>query len=596
LFSKVMHINPESPMDPNNDRFVLSKGHAAPVLYAALCEIGIVPAEELKNVRKITSYLEGHPTPKIPFVDVATGSLGQGLSAAAGMAYVGKYIDCTDSNEPGYRVFCLMGDGESAEGSVWEAMSFASHYKLHNLCAIIDVNRLGQSEATMFQHNTDVYKARAEAFGFSTHVVDGHNVEELMTAFHNMCSSEDGRPTCIVARTFKGHDFVDIEDKDGWHGKAILAGGDAINEKVLNHLKDKLKAFGAGDEGDSSKTVPPLPESKHLVDRRQCVGGDEVMKLSEPPNYAKTDQVATRLAYGNALLKLGKGNSRVIGLDGDTKNSTFSIKLRDALPHQFIECFIAEQNMIGVGVGAACRGRTVPFVSTFACFFSRGFDQIRMAAISQSHCNFVGSHAGVSIGEDGPSQMALEDLAMFRSIPGSVVFYPTDAVSTERAVELAANQPSICFIRTGRPNAPIIYPNEEHFEIGKAKVLRQSDNDILTVVAAGVTLIETLKAVDQLKEEGVHVRVIDPFTIKPIDQGTLLQAAKETHGRFITVEDHYYQGGIGEAVLSALAEESGTTVKMIAIDRVPFSGKPEELLSVFGIDAEHILKAIKSFQ
>ncbi|PVD25166.1 hypothetical protein C0Q70_15664 [Pomacea canaliculata] len=417
LFFHTMRYSVTEPRGPSNDRFVLSKGHAAPVLYAAWAEAGLFPTDKLLDLRKLTSDLEGHPTPRLNFVDVATGSLGQGLSCAAGMAYTGKYFD-----KAPYRVYCLIGDGESAEGSIWEAMSFGSHYKLDNLVAIFDVNRLGQSEPTSLQHHMDVYKSRAEAFGWNTYVVDGHDVEALCKALYDATEVKE-KPTCIIAKTYKGHGLVGIQDSEDWHGKAL---GDKAST-VLETIKENI--VNQGPHG----LVPKSPEKKVPE------ADTSAIRLSEPPNYQLNQSVATRLAYGTGLVKLGKNSKRVIALDGDVKNSTFSIKFKEAFPDRFVECYIAEQNLAGVAIGCETRRRTVPFVSTFAAFFTRAFDQIRMAAISQSNVNFCGSHAGVSIGEDGPSQMALEDLGMFRSIPGSTVFYPSDAVSCERALELAAN-------------------------------------------------------------------------------------------------------------------------------------------------------------
>lgn len=572
LFFHTMRYKITDPRDASSDRFVLSKGHAAPILYAAWAEAGLFPTSELLNLRKIDSDLEGHPTPRLNFVDVATGSLGQGLSNAAGMAYVGKYYD-----KASYRVYCLVGDGESAEGSIWEALHFASHYKLDNLCVIFDVNRLGQSEPTSLQHKMEVYRKRLEAFGFNALVVDGHDVEELAKAFYEAQNTKE-RPTAIIAKTFKGKHFPKIEDMENWHGKPLGAHADS----VIQHLTSMLKNSGP----------LALHPQKPLVDDAPSVDISNI-KLASPPNYKPGEQVATRLAYGTALAKIAKNNSRVIALDGDTKNSTFADKIKAVDPERFIEGFIAEQNVTGVAIGAACRDRTVAFVSAFATFFTRAFDQIRMAAISQSNVNFVGSHCGVSIGEDGPSQMGLEDIAMFRSIPGSTVFYPSDAVSTERAVELAANTKGICFIRTSRPNTAVIYKNSESFAIGRAKIVKSSNQDQVLIIGAGVTLHEALKAADELAKSGVHARVMDPFTVKPIDASAIVENAKATGGRIVTVEDHYQEGGLGEAVLSAVALERTIVVKKLAVSRVPRSGPPSVLLDVFGINARNIVAAVQ---
>lgn len=571
LFFNTMRYSLKFPRDPSSDRFILSKGHAAPILYAAWAEAGLFPVSELEKLRKVDSDLEGHPTPRLNFVDVGTGSLGQGLSVAAGMAYVGKYYD-----KASYRVYCLVGDGESAEGSIWEGLHFSSHYNLDNLCVIFDINRLGQSEPTSLQHNMEVYRKRLDAFGFNALVVDGHDVEELAKAFYE-ASSTKGKPTAILAKTFKGKNFPNIEDTDNWHGKPL---GDQT-KSVIEHLQALIK------NTDSQSFIPkPIINDAPPVDIKD-------IQLSSPPNYKLGESVATRLAYGTALAKIAQNNDRVIALDGDTKNSTYSDKIKKVAPERYIECFIAEQNLVGVAIGATCRNRTVAFVSTFATFFTRAFDQIRMGAISQTNVNFVGSHCGVSIGEDGPSQMALEDLALFRAIPGSTVFYPSDAVSTERAVEIAANTKGICFIRTSRPNTGVIYNNTDKFEIGKGRVVKQSPKDQVLIIGAGVTLYEGLTAAEKLAAEGIHARVLDPFTIKPIDVALIISNAKQCGGRIVTVEDHYPEGGVGEAVLSAVAGEQNIIVKKLAVPEVPRSGPPNVLLEMYGISSKSIVAAVK---
>jgi len=571
LFFNTMKYSCKEPLHAANDRFILSKGHAAPILYAAWAEAGVVPISELTNLRKIDNDLEGHPTPRLNFIDVATGSLGQGLGVAAGMAYVGKYIDKSD-----YHTYCLIGDGESAEGSIWEALAFGGNYKLNNLVAIFDVNRLGQSEPTHYQHDFHTYAERAKSFGWNTLIVDGHDVAALAKAFEEAKGVPD-KPTCIIAKTYKGMGFPEIENKENWHGKPLGAKADA----VLEALKKKIVYHGSHGLCVKSPEAVVPDVSIHGI------------TLSEPPHRPLGEKVATRLSYGEALVKLGKTNSRVIALDGDTKNSTFSLKYKDAFPDRFIECFIAEQNLVSVAIGVACRDRACVFVSTFAAFLSRAYDQIRMGAISQTNVNFVGSHCGISIGEDGPSQMALEDLAMFRAIPTATVFYPSDATSTERAVELAANTKGICFIRTSRPNVPVIYGSSEIFEVGKAKVVRQSDNDQILLIGSCVTLHEALKAADELAKSGINARVIDPFTIKPMDSATIIASAKQCGGKIITIEDHYPEGGIGDAVLSCVAEEPNTVVKKLAVNAVPRSGKCDELLAMFKIDAAAIVDAAK---
>uniref|UniRef100_A0A1W7R9D2 Transketolase n=1 Tax=Hadrurus spadix TaxID=141984 RepID=A0A1W7R9D2_9SCOR len=572
LFFHTMRYKFKEPRDPSSDRFVLSKGHAAPILYAAWAEAGLFPVENVMNLRKIDSDLEGHPTPRLSFVDVATGSLGQGLSCAAGMAYTGKYFDHAN-----YRVYCVVGDGESAEGSIWEALAFAGYYKLDNLVAIFDINRLGQSEPTALQHKLDIYKSRLESFGFHTIVIDGHDVKSLCTAFHEASTVKE-KPTALLAKTYKGNGIPGIEDQENWHGKPLGdKAEDAINsihKMIVNNGKTKLLP------------QPPLKDDASPMNLSDIA-------LSEPPKYSIGEKVATRLAYGTAIAKLGNSSKRVIAMDGDTKNSTFSDKFKKAHPERFIECYIAEQNMVGIAIGCSTRGRTVPFVSTFAAFFTRAFDQLRMGAISQANIKCSGSHAGISIGEDGPSQMALEDLAMFRALPNSTVFYPSDAVSAERACELAANIHGICFIRTSRPATPVLYSNNEAFHIGKAKIVKKTNKDKVLVIGAGITLHEALKAAEQLGQAGINIRVMDPFTLKPLDQAAVIENAKEVGGRIITVEDHYPEGGLGDAVSSAVAMQRDIIVKRIAVKSLPRSGPPDALLEMFGINANAIKKAVQ---
>ncbi|XP_012591040.1 transketolase-like protein 2 [Microcebus murinus] len=570
LFFHTMRYKQTDPQHPDNDRFVLSKGHAAPVLYAAWAEVGGISESDLLNLRTIHCDLEGHPTPRLRFVDVATGSLGQGLGAACGMAYTGKYFD-----KASYRVFCLMGDGEASEGSVWEALAFASHYKLDNLVAVFDVNRLGQSGTAPLEHCTDIYQNRCEAFGWNTYLVDGHDVEALCQAFWQATQVKN-KPTAIVAKTFKGRGIPNIEDAENWHGKPLpKERADAIIKLIESQIQTS---------GDPI-WKPPVEDSPQISITN--------IKMNSPPAYKVGNKIATRKAYGLALAKLGRENERVIVLDSDTKNSTFSEIFKKEHPERFIECFIAEQNMVSVAVGCATRGRTIVFASTFAAFFTRAFDQIRMGAISQTNINLIGSHCGVSIGEDGPSQMALEDLAIFRSIPNCTIFYPSDAVSTEHAVYLAANTKGMCFIRTSRPETEVIYTPQENFEIGQAKVVRHSDNDKVTVIGAGVTLHEALAAAEYLSQQGISICVIDPFTIKPLDVATIISSAKATGGRVITVEDHYREGGIGEAVCAAVSTEPDIVVHQLAVSGLPRSGKPSELLDMFGISARHIIETVK---
>lgn len=574
LFFHTMKYKVSAPRDPSSDRFVLSKGHCAPILYSAWCLAGLFPESELMQLRKIDNDLEGHPTPRLNFIDVATGSLGQGLSCAAGMAYTGIHFD-----KASYRVFCLMGDGESAEGSVMEAANFASFYKLDNLVGIIDVNRLGQSDPTSLQHEMGVYQKRWESYGWNTIVLDGSDVDAICKAFYNSEQTK-GKPTMILAKTYKGAGIPGIEDQMNWHGKAL---GDKANDAI-----QAIEALIVNKDITGEKI-----NNQIVIDDAKPVDMSEI-KLSAPPSYASDSKVATRNAYGTALAKLGRTSNRVVALDGDTKNSTFAITFQKEFPDRFIECFIAEQNMIGVGIGCATRDRTVAFASAFACFLSRGYDQIRMGAISQTKLKMVGSHVGVSIGEDGPSQMALEDLAMFRAVHNCVVFYPSDAVSCERAVELAANIPSMVYIRTSRPATLPLYEAGESFSVGKGKVVKSSDADTHLLIGAGITLHECLKAYEVLKGEGISVRVFDPFCIKPLDVEGIITNAKACGGKIITVEDHYPEGGLGEAVSSAISMEGGIRVKRIGVTGMPRSGPANALMELYGISSSHIIKAVKT--
>jgi len=571
LFFDVMRFRPKHPTAPENDRFVLSKGHAAPLLYAAWAEAGALAPGDLTNLRKMDSDLEGHPTPRLPFVDVATGSLGQGLSSGLGIALAARMDGSART------VFVLLGDGECAEGSVWEAAEIAGYYRLDNLVAIVDVNRFGQSQATMLEHDLQVYRKRFEAFGWRAMVVDGHDMGQVVRALRR-ATRRSGQPAAVLARTLKGKGIPEVEDKDGWHGKPLKedAAGQAIAHLEAQLHGAKLPKARAPRKAKDAPGPPPADPP--------------AAQPPPPPAYAIGDMVATRLAYGEGLAKLGKSNPAVVALDGDVKNSTFAEKLKAACPEQFIEGFIAEQNLAGAGAGLAACGK-IPFVSSFACFLTRACDQVRMAGVSRSNVKFCGSHVGVSIGEDGPSQMGLEDIAMFRAVPGSAVLYPGDAVCAERCVELAARRQGIVYIRTSRPNTPVIYRADEPFAIGGLKVLRQSDADAATVVAAGVTLHEALKAWEQLKARGVAVRVIDLYSVKPLDGAGLLAAARATGGRLVTVEDHYAEGGLGDAVLEALATE-GVRVHKLAVREVPRSGKPAELLERYGISASHIVTTV----
>ena len=568
LFFAVMRYDPKNPRHPHRDRFILSKGHAAPLLYAAWAEAGLFEKADLLKLRTLGSDLEGHPTPRLPFVDVATGSLGQGLPAGVGMALNAKRLD-----RSGYRTYVLMGDGESVEGSVWEAAEVARHEGLDNLCAIVDVNRLGQSGPTMLQHDMDGYRARWAGFGWHAIVVDGHDPAALLAAFDEAARTT-GRPTVLLARTLKGKGISFVEDRPDWHGKALKKGEEL--DKALAELSKGLTANAIAPQISRPAGPDAAPPA--------------AMSMA-PPSYKPTDAVATREAFGAALAALGDANPLVVGLDADVKNSTFTEPFGKRFPDRFFQNFIAEQNMVGAAVGLAACGR-IPFAATFACFLTRAYDFIRMAAISHANIKLMGSHAGVSIGEDGPSQMGLEDLAMMAAQPGMVVLYPSDAVCAYKLVEAASVHRGPVYIRTGRPKSPILYGNDETFHIGGSRVLRQSPADRLTIVAAGVTLFEALKAYDVLNAAGISVRVIDLYSIVPIDRATLVDSARATQGRILTVEDHYAHGGLGSAVLAALGSE-GVRVHMLAVREIPHSGKPDELLDRFGIGARAIVETAK---
>ena len=571
LFFAEMRFDPKDPQNPEADRFVLSKGHAAPLLYALWSAAGAFPRADLLNLRKITSDLEGHPTPRLPFVDVATGSLGQGVCAAIGIALNARRI------KSDYRTYVLLGDGETAEGSVWEAAEVAPVQKLDNLCAITDMNAFGQSQETQWHHDSDALVRRWAAFGWNAFAIDGHDLKAILQAFADARATK-GRPTMIVARTLKGKGVKHVENINGWHGRAFKKG-------------PEMDAAIAELEGQYVKTTDPMPVIPKPPARRPADPVVDVVAKQPAPAYKMGDQVATREAYGTALAALGSVEPRIVALDADVKNSTFSETFEKAHGDRFYEVFIAEQVMIGTAMGLASRG-AIPFPSTFACFLERASDFIRMAGISRLNVKMAGSHAGISIGEDGPSQMALEDLAMMRGVPDCTVLYPADAVSAARLVALAAATPGPAYIRTSRPKTPVIYGVDEKFPLGGSKTLRQSANDAVTVVAAGVTLFEALKAHDELAKSQIAIRVIDAYSIQPIDRGGLVAAGAATGGRILTVEDHYAHGGLGDAVSEAVWDR-GFRVRRLAVREIPRSGQPEELLDRYGISAKAIVAAVK---
>jgi transketolase len=568
LFFAEMRYDPKNPQHPLADRFILSKGHAAPLLYAAWAEAGFIARDELLKLREFSSDLEGHPTPRLPFVDVATGSLGQGLSAGVGTALNAARIGSD------YRTYVLMGDGEVAEGSVWESAAVAEFYRLDSLCGIVDVNGLGQSRATQYGHDVEAHRRRWAGFGWHTIVIDGHSLEEILAALAEAKRTKQ-RPTAIIAKTEKGHGVSFLSGASNWHGKAVKKGDEL--QKALQELEAQFVEEPAGVR----------------IEIKRPTGTPREERVGTPPapDYKLGDLVATREAYGAAIARLGSADSRVVALDADVKNSTFSDKFEAAHPDRFYQCFIAEQAMIGAAMGLAARG-AIPYPSTFAAFLTRAADFIRMTAISNLNVKMAGSHAGVSIGEDGPSQMALEDLSMMTAQPNIAVLYPSDAVAAEHLVANAAQHRGPVYIRTTRPKLPVLYENGETFPIGGLKVLRRSDSDTATVVGAGVTLYEALKAHEQLQKEGINIRVIDLYSLQPIDANALIAAGRET-GRLITVEDHYPSGGIGDAVARAVAP-AGLVVTRLAVREIPRSGQPDELLDKFGISARHIVAAVRS--
>ncbi|MGE0359227.1 MAG: transketolase [Vicinamibacterales bacterium] len=568
LFFAEMRYDPAQPQHEHADRFVLSKGHAAPLLYAAWAEAGLFPRTDLLTLRLFTSDLEGHPTPRLPFVDVATGSLGQGLCAGIGIALNARRIGSD------YRTYVLMGDGETAEGSVWEAAAAGQYFALDNLVGITDVNALGQSRATQFAHDLGAFERRWQAFGWHTVAIDGHDMPQILAAFAEARATR-GVPTMILARTQKGQGVSFLAGQPNWHGKALKKGDEMA--RAIAELEAQLVDDSGEPPAIRRPATAPAPAAAPAP--------------VTPPAYNLGDLVATREAYGTAIAKLGEADPRVVALDADVKNSTFSERFEAKHPQRFYQCFIAEQVMIGAAMGLASRG-ALPFPSTFAAFLSRAADFIRMAAISGVNVKMAGSHAGVSIGEDGASQMALEDLAMMSAEPNMTVLYPSDAVCAERLVVAAAYHPGPVYLRMSRPKTPVIYSSDARFTIGGSTVLRQSAADVATVVGAGVTVFEALKAHELLAAEGIAIRVIDAYSLQPIDADTLRRAARET-GRLVTVEDHYAVGGLGDAVARAVAAD-GATVTRLAVREIPRSGTPEQLIDVYGLSARRIAEVVRA--
>ncbi|SHF18971.1 transketolase [Flavisolibacter ginsengisoli] len=567
LFDRYFTYDLKQPLNIYNDRFVLSKGHAAPLLYTLFGMAGAYPLEDIKSLRKLGSKFEGHPTPRFEYAEAATGSLGQGLSVGAGLALLGKREGLP------FKTFVLTGDGELAEGQVWEAANFAAHEKLDNLVAILDINRLAQSQETMFGHHIDEYVNRFRAFDFEVIAIDGHNYEEIDHALQLATSNTNGKPYAIVAKTEKGKGVSFIENKDGWHGKAL-------KKEELDKALAELAPIN-----DNLRFELKKPAKVQLTEK---IKGPASVDLS----FEKDKEYATREVFGEALVKLAAGNKNIYAIDGDVMNSTFTEDLKKAYPEHFVEGYIAEQNMVSVAAGLSRLGK-IPFVATFAAFLTRAADQIRMARVSEANIKFIGSHVGVSIGEDGPSQMGLEDISLFGTVPGTIVLQPCDAISTAALLPKMVEHNGFAYMRTLRSKTPLLYKKEDRFEIGGSSILRQSANDLLTVAATGITVFEALKAADELQKENISIRVVDIYSIHPIDKDTLVKCLQETQQKIIiTVEDHFEHGGMGDFALSALASTQGQVVKM-AVTKISQSGTKDELLNDAGINASHIVKRVK---
>jgi transketolase len=567
LFGGAFRFNAEQPRHPNNDRLIFSKGHASPLFYSLWLAADKVTEQEMMTLRKFGSPLEGHPTPAFPYTEAATGSLGQGLSIGVGMALNAKYLDMLP-----YRTYVLLGDSEMAEGSQWEAMEIAAYYKLSNLIGVLDVNRLGQRGETMYGHDLEVYRKRAVAFGWETIVIDGHHFPQILTAYEQAGRVRD-RPVMIIAKTEKGKGVSFIEGKNGWHGKAL-------KKEELQRALDEIGSFDLKIRSEIRKPEDIKPQHR-------------MSEKAEPLSYAADKSVSTRHAYGASLERIYRQYPDIVVLDAEVSNSTFAEIFKKSHADRYFEMYIAEQNMVGTGLGLSLRGN-IPFVSTFAAFMTRAFDQIRMSQYSDANIKFCGSHSGVSIGVDGSSQMGLEDIAMFRTLMNSVVLYPSDAVAAEKLVEEAVLHHGIVYLRTTREETPIIYRNDEAFRIGGSKILRRNMKDAATVVAAGITLHEALAAYEELKKDGIFIGVIDLYSVKPIDVQTLAGAARSTK-RIITVEDHFAEGGIGEAVRSALSGMD-VSIESLAVRNMPKSGRPTELLDYENISRKAIVRKVKEAQ
>ena len=567
LFEKYFTYDLANPLNLYNDRFVLSKGHASPLLYTLFGMAGAYSLEELRTLRKFGSRFEGHPVPNFVYTEAATGSLGQGLSVAAGLAWLAKR-----ENLP-YKTFVLTGDGELAEGQVWEAANFAAHENLDNLIAILDINRLAQSQETMFGHDIEKYVTRFRSFGFEVMMIDGHDLNEIDKAFEAATKNTNGKPYAIIAKTFKGKGISFLENKDNWHGKPLKK----------DELQKALEELGNVDDKLNFKLKKPAQTK---------LPGKVFGEMAVEMSFDKNKEYATREVFGEVLVKLGEKNKGIYVLDADVKNSTFTEGFQKVFANRFGECYIAEQNMVSVAAGLSRLGK-IPFVATFAAFFSRAADQIRMARVSEANIKFVGSHVGVSIGEDGPSQMGLEDIALFGTLPDAVVLQPSEATSTAKLVPHMVAHKGFSYMRTLRSKTPVLYDDAEEFPVGGSKILRQSGNDQLTIAATGITVFEALKAADELKIERINIRVIDCYSISPIDKDTLTKCLQETKRKIlITVEDHYEHGGMGDFAAAAVAGEDGHVIKM-AVTKISQSGTKDELLDDAGISAAHIVALVK---
>ncbi len=578
LFFHTMRFDPRDHTNPSNDRFILSKGHAVPLLYAVYYELGILNDNDLKTIRTLESCLEGHPTPRFPYVDVATGSLGMGLSMGAGMA-LEAHLDNLE-----YTTYVLLGDGEIAEGSVWEAAELAAYHKLSNLVAIVDCNRLGQTGETRYKYSIEEYQQQFEAFGWYVHVVDGHSMANIVDTYDSITNNQTKatQPIIVLAKTRKGHGLSTAEDKLGFHGKAF-----AVHDlpSILDNLAHNYPTVAAAQERQIWHiTEPKLPVTN--VNRPKAIIIQKEDTVENSVDIVKP--MATRRAFGEALVLLGGTNDAIVALDGDVGNSTYTELFKKVYPERFIQCFIAEQNMVGMAIGLHARGK-IPFVATFAAFLTRAYDQLRMAAIGRNAIRCVGSHAGISIGEDGPSQMGLEDISMFYSLPDSIILYPADTLSAHALTKLMSEySKGISYLRTTREETPLVYTAETTFHIGGSHILRQSDHDALCIIGAGITLIEALRAHDILQTMGIASTIIDVYSVKPLDTETLLRAAQAAHNIVLTIEDHYLSGGIGQHVAYELRNHE-VIIECLAVRDIPQSGNPQKLRAQHCIDAEAIV-------